>query len=125
MRYFCRQDRKFHYECKPYFSLLCDIYACRKASIFLSYLNRHSNYPITYKMRNSTSLDEYFMYSSQEVLFTFEEFTINEGQYKNMTQDSLEITFKVSAEFNLPGLFVLLGDKTLKEKMCGCMTPRT
>lgn len=85
------------------------------ADIFLNYLNRHSNYPITYKMRNSTALDEYFMYSTQEVLFTFEDFTINESQYKNMVQDSFEITFKVTAEFNLPGLFVLLGDKTLKE----------
>lgn len=85
------------------------------ANIFLDYINRHSNYPITYKMRNSTSRDEYFMYSNQEVLFTFEDFSIGEGQYKNMVQDSFEITFRVTAEFNLPGLFVLVGDQSLKE----------
>lgn len=89
-----------------------EVYA---ADIFLDHINKHSNYPITYKMRNATSRDEYFMYSNQEVLFTFEDFTLNEGQYKNMAQDSFELTFRVTAEFNIPGLFVLLGDQSLKE----------
>ena len=79
-----------------------EVYA---ADIFLDHINKHSNYPITYKMRNATSRDEYFMYSNQEVLFTFEDFTLNEGQYKNMAQDSFELTFRVTAEFNIPGLF--------------------
>jgi len=84
--------------------------------IFLDYLNRHSRYPITYKMRNSTSLDEYFIYAKNEVLFTFEDFQLNEGSMKNMIYDSFEITFRVSAQFNLPGLYVLFGDRELKEK---------
>lgn len=86
------------------------------AHIFLDYLNRHSGYPITYKMRNSTSRDEYFMYSSQNVMFTLSELEIQEGNRKNMADDSFELNFRVTAEFNLPGAFFLWGSPELKAK---------
>lgn len=84
------------------------------AHIFLEYLNRHSMFPITYKMRNSTSRDEYFIYSSQNVIFTLSDLQIQDGTRKNMADDSFELDFRITAEFNLPGTFVLWGSPELK-----------
>ena len=97
-----------------------DINKERYASdILLDYLNTNSSYPITYKMRNGTSKDEFFMYSNQEVLLTLEDLQIDEGSRKNMADDMYNITFRVTAEFNIPGLFVLYGSEALKEKAMG------
>lgn len=90
-----------------------EVYA---ANIFLDYLNRHSHYPITYKMRNSTARDEYFIYTNQNVIFTLSDLQIQEGSRKNMADDSFQIDFRVTAEFNLPGMFVLWGSPELKAK---------
>lgn len=87
------------------------------AGIFLDYLNRYSNSPITYKMRNGTAADEYFVYQNQLVLFTFSDLQIEEGNKKNMADDVYPITFRVTAEFNVPGLFILYGDSYLKDKI--------
>lgn len=91
-----------------------EVYA---AHIFLDYINKHSKYPITYKMRNSTAKDEYFMYSNQEILFTLSDLELTEGSMKNMANDAFELSFRVTAEFNLPGLFVLFGSDEMKEKV--------
>lgn len=85
------------------------------AGVFLDYLNNYSAYPITYKMRTGTSKDEYFMYSNQEMLITFTDLQINEGVRKNMADESFDITFNVITEFNLPGMFFLIGSPKLKE----------
>lgn len=87
------------------------------AGVFLDYLNRYSNSPITYKMRNGTAADEYFVYQNQLVLFTFSDLQIEEGNKKNMADDVYPITFRVTAEFNVPGLFILYGDSYLKDKV--------
>lgn len=89
-----------------------EVYA---ANIFMDYINKHSRYPITYKMRNSTSHDEYFMYSTQDIILTLEDLQLSEGTMTNMATDNFEISFRVTAEFNLPGLFVLYGNDALKE----------
>ena len=84
------------------------------ANIFLDYINRHSLYPITYKMRNSSSRDEYFMYTNQNVIFTLSDLQMQEGGRKNMADDSFQIDFMLTAEFNLPGAFFLWGSPELK-----------
>lgn len=79
--------------------------------ILIQHLNKFSDYPITYKMRNSTALDEFFMYYNTEVLLTFSDLSLDDGVKKNMVDDMHNINFRVTAEFNLPGVFFLAGTK--------------
>jgi hypothetical protein len=91
--------------------------------IFLKRLNSCSGYPITYKLRNASATDEWFMYYTHNVITTFSDLSIESGNRKNMVDDSYNITFRVTAEFNMPGVFMIDGndellgvDVTLKTK---------
>ena len=92
--------------------------------ILLKRLNACSGYPITYKLRNASATDEWFMYYTHNVIVTFSDLTLESGNKKNMVDDSYNITFRVTAEFNLPGVFMIDGnldqltgvDITLKTK---------
>ena len=75
--------------------------------VLLHHLNSISGYPITYKMRNASATDEYFMYYKHRLLIVFYDLSIEDGNKKNMVDDTYNITFKVSAEFNLPGMYVI------------------
>ena len=77
--------------------------------ILLQKLNSNSQYPITYKMRNASSQDEFYMYYNHKVLTTYSDLSLDKGTRKNMADDNFNITFNVSMEFNLPGLFVIMG----------------
>lgn len=81
-----------------------------KIPLLIRYLNRISKYPITYKMRNASSTDEFYMYYNHGIIVNFTDLNIEEAVKKNMTDESYNITFKVSAEFNLPGLYILCGN---------------
>lgn len=92
--------------------------------ILLKRLNACSGYPITYKLRNASATDEWFMYYTHNVIVTFSDLTLESGNKKNMVDDSYNVTFRVTAEFNLPGVYMLDGnldqltgiDITLKTK---------
>lgn len=96
-----------------------DLSKTNQTGIFLDYLNTYSSYPITYKTRTSTSRDEYFMYSNQEVLISFSDLQISEGTKKNMADDEFQLSFNVTAEFNLPGMFFLMGDDRKRDDIMG------
>ncbi len=85
--------------------------------ILLQYLNNRSNYPITYKMKNASGRDEFFMYYNHDTVMTLYDLAIDDGSMKNMISDSFNITFRVSIEFNLPGLFLLEGDTSIQNKV--------
>lgn len=87
-----------------------DINDTSKTGIILDYLNSNSVYPITYKMRNSSSRDEFFMYFNSSLLITFSDLEISEGSKKGMVGDSYPITFRATVDFNLPGAYYLIGD---------------
>ena len=78
--------------------------------VLLQRLNACSQYPITYKLRNASATDEYYMYYLHNILLHFYDLSIDEGTKIGMVDDHYDITFKVSAEFNLPGLFVITGN---------------
>lgn len=78
--------------------------------ILLKRLNSCSGYPITYKLRNASASDEWFMYYTHNVIITFTDLNIESGNKKNMSDDSYNITFKVIAEFNMPGVYIIDGD---------------
>ena len=77
--------------------------------ILLQRLNACSGYPITYKLRNASSTDEWFMYYTHNVIVTFSDLSIESGNKKNMVDESYNITFRVVAEFNMPGVYLLDG----------------
>lgn len=79
--------------------------------LILKMLNRYASYPITYKMRNGTSLDEFFMYYTAQVLTTFSDLSPDSGNKKGFAEDFYQITFRVTTDFNLPGVFILAGEK--------------
>lgn len=79
--------------------------------VMLQMMNRHSVYPITYKMRNGTALDEFFMYYTADVLVTYNDLSIDTVNRKGMEDDEFHITFRATVDFNLPGMYALVGDK--------------
>ena len=89
-----------------------DINDEKQSGLILEYLNRHASYPITYKMRNSSSRDEFFMYFNISLLITFSELEISDSNKKGLVDDSFTITFKTTVDFNLPGAYYLIGDRS-------------
>ena len=79
--------------------------------VILQMLNRYSRYPITYKMRNGTGLDEFYMYYQTYVMLEFAELQVDEVNRKNHADDFYQVKFQCTADFNIPGLFALLGEK--------------
>lgn len=77
--------------------------------LLVRYLNNHARNPITYKVRTSTSVEEFFMYYDANLLLTFTDLRMGDGQKKNVVDDYYPITFTVAVEFNLPGLYALVG----------------
>ena len=85
--------------------------------LMIKYLRTHSTYPITYKMRNSTSQDEYFLYYRQNLLITFSDLQMDEGQKKGMADEFFTLSFKCTAEFNNMGSYALIGSQKLYKKV--------
>lgn len=77
--------------------------------LIMRYLNGHSRYPITYKVRNSTSVEEFFLYYKTKLLLTFTDLTLGDANKKNSVDEYYSLTFRVQVDFNLPGLYVLMG----------------
>lgn len=77
--------------------------------VILQMMNRCSTYPITYKIRNGTALDEFFMYYNAEVLMCFEDISLENRARKGFADDFYQIRFNCWVEFNLPALFALIG----------------
>lgn len=72
---------------------------------FLSYLNTHSYYPITYKMKNSTGNDEFFRYYPVTLDTTMSEISMDEGSKKGVVHNTFTLNFTVSSQFYIAGLF--------------------
>ena len=80
-------------------------------------LNQTSQFPITYKMRNGTACDEFFMYYNAKLLVTLTDLTPEPVSRRGMTDDYYTITFHAAVEFNLPGMFILTGEKPRPENL--------
>lgn len=85
--------------------------------ILLRYLNTVSHYPITYKIKNASGRDEFFMYYNHNTVVSFSDLSIDDGNRKNMVDDSYGLNFRVSVEFNLPGIFLLSGSDDIQRKV--------
>lgn len=85
--------------------------------LMMHYLQSHSQFPITYKIRNSTSRPEFFMYYRVPVMITLEDLSIDSGNKKGMVDDIYEINFNIRCEFNLPGVFLMYGNELTPRKL--------
>ena len=72
---------------------------------FLDYVNSHSCFPVTYKLKGSTGNDEFFRYYGTNMDTVFRDLTIDEGNKKNQVDDESTINFTVRTEFDAAGLY--------------------
>ena len=110
-----------------YMSRLCnmDIYTYPEfIPMFLRHLNSISGYPITYKVKNSSATDEFFMYYKHNLVVTYSDLSIETANKKNMLDESYTITFRVTVDFNLPGLFILDGSESNMKKLKGILVDK-
>ena len=77
----------------------------------LDYMNRHSVYPVTYKMKNSTGRDEFFRYHPAGIELTITDLGVDDGSKSGQVSDNFNINFTVRAEFSTAGLYYLFSGK--------------
>lgn len=82
--------------------------------LIMSFLQAHSKFPITYMVRNSTSVEEFFMFYKTDLHMTFTDLQGADSLKKNSVIEYTPISFHVTVEFNLPGLFALIGSHEKK-----------
>lgn len=91
-------------------SYLTDIPLTDPASI-LKYMNSHTLYPVTYKMKNSTGNDEYFRYYPAHVDVLISDLQMDDGSKKEMVDDVYTINFTVETEFTTAGMYHIFSKK--------------
>ena len=131
-------DRTFYYPAAleavipksmvEYISRLCNmaIYTYPEfIPMFLRHLNSVSGYPITYKVRNASATDEFFMYYQHNLVVTYTDLQLESANKKGMVDESYTISFRVIVDFNLPGLFILDGAENNLSKIKGILVDKT
>ena len=68
--------------------------------VLTRYLRKHSSYPISYKMKNSSSTDEYFLFYPQNIIATFTDLQCEDTTRKDMVEHYTNVGFKIECEFN-------------------------
>ena len=89
--------------------------------VLTHYLRKHASYPISYKMRNSTSSDEYFLFYPQNIISTFTDLQCEEMNRKNMVEDPTNVTFKIECEFNAIASYYAWTRRVLHKKLKLCL----
>lgn len=78
---------------------------------FLDYLNSHSKFPITYKMRGSTNSDEFFRYYNANIDTTITSLSADDGDRAGQIASNYSISFTIRAEFYSTGFYYIFSDK--------------
>lgn len=87
-----------------------DINNMNHTSLILNYLNSNSQlWPFSYKMKTSTSNDEFFMYYNAELLCECSDLQPGDGNKVGEVDESYPITFTMTVDFNNPVTFYLVG----------------
>jgi hypothetical protein len=77
---------------------------------FLSYVNKHSMYPVTLKYKNASGRHEFFRYHHSHVNMAITGLSIDDPGKKNMVTDECMINFSLRCDFNTAGLYVYLSN---------------
>lgn len=81
---------------------------------FLRYMNAHSAYPITYKMKTSSGNEEFFRYYQALVDAMFLDLSLDDGSKKGMVDDVYAINFTIDVEFEGAGIYHLFSKDVQK-----------
>lgn len=74
---------------------------------FLTYMNTHWEYPITYKLKGGSNTDEFFMYYVADIDTQIQEPQAGQGIKDGQIKRGFDISFTVRCEFNTIGYFTL------------------
>lgn len=89
---------------------LCRMDIDKEVTPLILRMNSISRNPITYKVKNASSTDEFFMYFMHNLLVTFTDLDRGSANKKNMIDDYYEITFRVEVEFNMPAMYFIIAN---------------
>lgn len=89
--------------------------------VLTKYLRQHSSYPISYKMRNSTSNDEYFLFYPQNIIATFTDLSCEDTTRKNMVEHYTNVGFKIECEFNAIAAYYAWTSRVMHKKYKLCL----
>ena len=78
---------------------------------FLTYLNNHSYYPVTYKLAGSTGKEEFYRYYPTNILTEVKELDKDDGESTNQVMTSYRITISIRMEFWSPGITYLFSPR--------------
>lgn len=73
----------------------------------LFYLNTYAGTPITYKLKNGSGNDEFFMLYDTDIEIIPSQITTDDGESTGMITDTYTISFSVTASFRCVGLWYL------------------
>lgn len=71
----------------------------------LALLNQNSMYPVTYKMKNSTGNEEFFMYYKNRIDTIISDLNMDDGSRTGFRDSAYSISCTFALEFNTPALF--------------------
>lgn len=78
----------------------------------IHYLNRYGTVPFTYKLKNASGTNEYFMLYDTNIEIIPSDINIDDGEAVNMVNDTFTIGLTMSFEFNTVGTwYVFLQDR--------------
>ena len=89
--------------------------------VLTKYLRQHSSYPISYKMRNATSNDEWFLFYPQNIIATFTDLQCEDTTRKNMVEHYTNVGFKIECEFNAISAYYAWTSRVLHKKFKLCL----
>ena len=77
---------------------------------FMTYVNDHSMYPVTFKYKNSSGRHEFFRLHPSHLNLIIRGLSIDELSKKGVVSDEAIINFTVTCDFNTAGLYVYLSE---------------
>lgn len=88
---------------------LADHLGCKRTDTrtILYYLNTYAGTPITYKLKNGSGNDEFFMLYDTNMEITPSQITTDDGESSGMITDTYTISFSITASFRCVGLWYL------------------
>lgn len=78
---------------------------------FLTYMNQHSGFPITYKLQGSTQTREFYRYYPASIETTISDLDRDEGEQVGSAMQHYRINFTVKMEFYSSGFYFIFGEK--------------
>lgn len=78
---------------------------------FISYMNGHSCFPVTYKLAGSTGKEEFYRYYPATIITKLSNLDYNQGEAVNHITTNYTISFTMRMEFWSPGIMYLFSNK--------------